>query len=161
MALAALRLNALRTSLAMLGIIIGVGSVIVIVSTANGARARVDAQIAALGTNTLQIMPGSSAVGGVRAGAGTGGPFTVDDVNAIASQVFGVSAITGMIGGPSTLVYGGKNWMTQVQGVDRGFFDVRDWTLDEGRIFDDGEAQTSAKVAILGKSTAKQLFGDG
>src|SRR4029078_3628760 len=101
------------------------------------------------------------AVGGVRAGAGTGGPFTVDDVNAIASQVFGVSAITGMIGGPSTLVYGGKNWMTQVQGVDRGFFDVRDWTLDEGRIFDDGEAQTSAKVAILRKSTAKQLFGDG
>ena len=76
-ALTALRLNALRTALTMLGIVIGVGSVIVMVSTGNGARARVDAQIAALGTNTLQITSGSAAAGRVQGGAGTAAPRSV------------------------------------------------------------------------------------
>jgi putative ABC transport system permease protein len=159
-ALRALRLNALRTILAMLGIIIGVGSVIVMVSTGNGARARVDAQITALGTNTLQIMPGSNAPGGVRGGAGTAQPFTDDVVNAIATQVDGIAAISGMVPGNATLIYAGTNWTTQVNGVDAGFFDVRDWQLDDGRIFTPSEAQTAAKVAILGQSTAAELFGE-
>ncbi len=158
-ALTALRLNLLRTVLAMLGIIIGVGSVIVMVSTGNGARARVDAQIAALGTNTLQITPGSAATGGLRGGAGTASPFTSDDVLAISAQVDGVAAISGIVPGNATLVYGAVNWQSQVNGVDAGYFDVRDWALQDGRIFSPEEAAAAAKVAIVGRSTATTLFG--
>jgi putative ABC transport system permease protein len=159
-ALNALRLNALRTILAMLGIIIGVGSVIVMVSTGNGARARVDAQIAALGTNTLQITSGSAAPGGVRGGAGTASPFTTEDVIAISTQIDGVAAISGVVPGNATLIYGAINWQSQVNGVDEGYFDVRDWPLEDGRIFSPQEAEAAAKVAIVGRSTATTLFGE-
>jgi putative ABC transport system permease protein len=159
-ALRALRLNALRSMLAMLGIIIGVASVIVMVSIGNGAKAKIDAQIAALGTNTLLVVPGSTGFGGRRGGAGTAPPFKVDDVEAIAA-IPSVTAISGVLQGSLTLIFGGVNWVTQVYGVDQGYFDVRDWAVEEGRLFTADEARTGAKVAVLGKSTARELFGDG
>jgi putative ABC transport system permease protein len=160
-ALVALRLNALRTALAMIGIIIGVGSVVVMVSTGNGARVRIDQQVEALGTNMLQVVPGSFPAAGVSGGVGTAGPFTVDDVAAIDAQVSGIAAISAVVSGNTlNVVNGNTNWTTQIFGVDDTYLAVRDWELTDGRIFTPNEAQSAAKVAVLGNTVARELFHD-
>ena len=160
MALVALRRNLLRSLLAMFGIVIGVGSVIIMVAIGNGAKDRVDAQIRALGADTLQITPGSIGVDGRQGGAGTAPPFSEEDVTAIRNQVPGIAAISALVPGNAAITYGAVNWTTQVIGVDQGYFDVRGWGLGEGRVFSPAEALAGAKVAILGRSASKRLFGE-
>jgi putative ABC transport system permease protein len=158
-AIAALKVNALRSFLAMLGVIIGVASVIVMVSVASGASQAIEARIRALGTNLLIISPGSFTSGGRRAGEGTAAALSEGDLKVIRASVPTVAAAAGIIQGPAPLVAGASNWTTQVNGVNEDFLEVRDWALIEGRNFTDAELRAGAKVAILGATTARELFG--
>jgi putative ABC transport system permease protein len=158
-AISALKVNALRSFLAMLGVIIGVGSVIVMVSVANGAGQAIEARIKALGTNVLIVMPGSFTSGGRRAGGGTALALSETDLAAIRARVPTVIAAAGMVTGSAPIIVGDANWTTSVNGVNADYLEVRDWPLAEGRYFTDAELKSGAKVAILGQTTARELFG--
>lgn len=159
-AVGALKVNALRTFLAMLGVIIGVASVIVMVSVANGSRQAIDQAIRSLGTNLLVVSPGSFTSGGRHAGGGTAPALSEGDLMTIRTKVPGVVAGAGMIGGVAPLVAGPKNWTTQVKGVSEEYLEARDWPVAEGRNFTEVEMRYSgAKVVILGATVARELFG--
>jgi putative ABC transport system permease protein len=158
-AIAALKVNALRSFLAMLGVIIGVASVIVMVSVATGAGQAIEQRIRALGTNLLIISPGSFTSGGRRAGEGTAQALSEGDLKMIRARVPGVAAAAGVVSGSAPLVAGASNWTTQVNGVNEEFLEVRDWPLTEGRNFTEAELRAGAKVVILGATTARELFG--
>ena len=159
-AFSALRLNALRSFLAMLGVIIGVASVIVMVSVASGAGQAIEARIKALGTNLLVVSPGSYTSGGRRAGEGTATALSESDLETIREKVPGIVAASGVVNGSAPIVYGNSNWTTSVDGVNLDFLEVRDWALAEGRNFTEAEIRSAAKVLILGATTARELFGD-
>jgi putative ABC transport system permease protein len=158
-AIGALRVNTLRSFLAMLGVIIGVASVIVMVSVATGAGQAIEARIKALGTNVLVVMPGSYTSGGRRSGEGTALALSEDDLAAIRATVPGVAAAAGMVSGSAPVVVGNANWTTSVNGVNEDFLEVRDWPVAEGRSFTEAELRAGAKVTILGATTARELFG--
>ncbi|MGZ8417494.1 MAG: ABC transporter permease [Methyloceanibacter sp.] len=158
-AIAALKVNALRSFLAMLGVIIGVASVIVMVSVATGAGQAIEARIKALGTNVLVVMPGSFTSGGRRSGEGTAVALSENDLAAIRASVPGVTAAAGMVSGSAPVVVGNANWTTSVNGVNEDFLEVRDWPVAEGRSFSEAELRAGAKVVILGATTARELFG--
>ena len=158
-AIAALKVNALRSFLAMLGVIIGVASVIVMVSVATGAGQAIEARIKALGTNVLVVMPGSYTSGGRRSGEGTALALSENDLAAIRASVPGVTAAAGMVSGSAPVVVGNANWTTSVNGVNEDFLEVRDWPVAEGRSFSEAELRAGAKVVILGATTARELFG--
>jgi len=158
-AIAALKVNALRSFLAMLGVIIGVASVIVMVSVANGAGQAIEARIKALGTNVLVVMPGAYTSGGRRSGEGTALALSENDLAAIRTNVPGVTAAAGLVTGSAPVVVGNANWTTSVNGVNEDFLEVRDWPVVEGRGFSDSELRAGAKVVILGATTARELFG--
>jgi putative ABC transport system permease protein len=159
-ALGALRLNALRSFLAMLGVIIGVASVIVMVSVASGAGQAIEARIKALGTNLLVISPGSYTSGGRRAGEGTATALSESDLAVIRTQVLGVAAVAGIVSGSAPVVAGNANWTTSVDGVNEDYLEVRDWPVTEGRNFTPPELRSAAKVVILGATVARELFGE-
>jgi putative ABC transport system permease protein len=143
----------------MLGVIIGVASVIVMVSVATGAGQAIEARIKALGTNVLVVMPGSYTSGGRRSGEGTALALSEDDLAAIRATVPGVAAVAGMVSGSAPVVVGNANWTTSVNGVNEDFLEVRDWPVAEGRSFTEAELRAGAKVTILGATTARELFG--
>ena len=157
----ALRLNALRSFLAMLGVIIGVASVIVMVSVASGAGQAIEDRIKALGTNLLVIQPGSYTSSGRRAGEGTALAPSEADLATIKEKIPGVAAATGVVSGSAPIVFGNTNWTTSIDGVGADFLEVRDWDLTEGRDFTDVERRSAAKLIILGVTAARELFGDG
>ncbi|GJL96925.1 MAG: ABC transporter permease [Hyphobacterium sp.] len=158
-ALISLRVNALRTVLAMLGVIIGVAAVIVMVSVTAGAKQAVEEQIASFGANLLIIRPGSSAFRGRRGGAGTATFMNDADVNAIADEIDGVAAVSGEMSGNATFVVDGVNWTTRIQGVHAAYFETRDWFVESGREFYPEEVQSGARVTMIGQTLARELFG--
>ncbi|HXF53469.1 MAG TPA: ABC transporter permease [Hyphomicrobiaceae bacterium] len=158
-ALTALRANPLRSILTTLGIIIGVGSVIVMVAVGAGARSEVDRRINALGTNMLVVFPGSTRVGGRAGGAGTSLPLAEGDVQAIRERLPEVVAISGYLQGSAPVVRGSGNWVTGVAGVHEAYTEVRDWPLAAGRPFTAQDVRTGARVALLGSTVAEKLFG--
>jgi putative ABC transport system permease protein len=159
-AMEALFSNPMRSLLTMLGIIIGVGSVMVMMSIGEGARAQIEAQISSVGTNMLTLNPGGMNRGGRNQGMGSGRPFSETDVTAIAALPF-VEAATGVLSGQVTAVSDQANWSTSIQGGSAGFFVVNNWKVSEGREFTEQEAQSGAAVIVLGQSTAKNLFPQG
>ena len=158
-ALTALRANMLRSILTTLGIIIGVGSVIVMVAVGSGARSEVDQRINALGTNMLVIFPGSNRVGGRAGGAGTSLPLAEGDMQAIRDKVPEVEAISGYLQGNAPVVRGNGNWTTGVAGVHDTYTKVRDWPVAAGRDFTAEDVRSGARVALLGSTVAAKLFG--
>lgn len=157
----ALRINILRSLLAMLGIIIGVASVIIMVSISTGAKQEVGRLIQGLGTNLLVISPGSSDMGGGRqSGTGTAPPFSDADTLALRQQISGVAAVSGTMRGAVTVVASGINWSTTAYGVNEEYLEVRDWGVNDGRNFSAAEVRAGSKVVMLGKTVAKQLFND-
>jgi putative ABC transport system permease protein len=156
----ALRLNKMRSSLTMLGIIIGVGAVITMIAVGAGAQARVQEQIKSLGSNLMIIIPGSTTASGVRLGAGANQNLTEDDAIAIAREVPEVQAAAPSTRGSGQVIAGNNNWSTQIYGVTPDYFEVREWPLAEGRMFEAAELSGSAKVALIGQTVATQLFGD-
>ena len=158
-AIGALKTNALRSFLAMLGVIIGVASVIVMVSVASGASQAIEQRIRALGTNLLIISPGSFTSGGRRAGEGTAQALSEGDLQLIRTKVPGVAAVAGVVSGQAPVVAGAANWTTSIDGVNEDFLEVRDWALAEGRNFTEAEMRSAAKVVILGATVARELYG--
>jgi putative ABC transport system permease protein len=158
-ALRALRVNKLRSVLTMLGIIIGVGAVIAMVSVGAGAQARVAEQIRALGSNLIIVLPGSSAATGVRLGYGTRPTITQDDAAAIAREIPAVHSTAPSVRGRDTVVWGNMNWSTTIQGTTPDYEETRQWPVQSGRYFGREELESAAKVVLLGQTVAENLFG--
>jgi len=159
-ALRSLRVNKLRTALTMLGIMIGVGAVIAMVSIGSGAQARVAEQIQSLGSNLIIVLSGSSNAAGVRLGQGSQLTITEDDAAAIAREVPVVQVAAPTSRGTAQVVYGNLNWSTQIQGVTADFFEARDWGVDNGRPILSEDVDGATKVALVGQTTAQNLFGE-
>ena len=159
-ALAALRINKLRSALTMLGIIIGVAAVITMVAVGAGAQARVEDQIKSLGSNLIIILSGNFTSGGVRMGSGSQLTITEDDAYALQREVDGVQAAAPMLRGSGQVVFGNNNWSTQIYGVTPEYLEARQWDLASGRAFDPSHVDGAAKVVLLGQTVARTLFGD-
>jgi putative ABC transport system permease protein len=160
-ALVALRVNMLRSMLTMLGIIIGVGAVIAMIAVGAGAQARVAEQIQSLGSNLIIVLPGSLTSGGIRMGHGSRSTVTEDDAAAIQRELPAIQVAAPSTRGTAQVVYGNLNWSTVIQGVTPEFLEARDWPLVAGRAIVPEEVDGAAKVALLGQTTALNLFGDG
>jgi putative ABC transport system permease protein len=156
----ALRANLLRSVLTMLGIIIGVAAVITMVAVGQGATDRVQAQMQALGSNIMLVLPGGVSQAGVRLGAQTRQRLTEDDAQAIAQEVAHVQVAAPTSRTTGQLVVGNTNWGTSILGVTNDYLEARDWPLASGRMFDAAEMAGSAKVAWLGATVVRELFGD-
>ncbi|MGY8985856.1 MAG: ABC transporter permease [Sphingomonadales bacterium] len=158
-AISALRANALRSILTMLGVIIGSASVVTMVAIGDGASNQIEERIASLGTDMMMIFPGSNYRGGRRGGVGSGVAFTDSDVEAT-KNVAGVIAVAGSVTSTAPVIANGKNWITQVRGVNVDYMAIRDWTIDIGRLFTEEEVRRTAKVVLLGQDVANELFGE-
>jgi putative ABC transport system permease protein len=156
-ALVALRLNKMRSFLTMLGIIIGIASVIVMVSVSSGSKAEIEAAIDRLGSNMLSIRPGSHTFGR-RGGSGSADPLTEKHVEGLRNQFDFISAISGQISDTVAVVFGNQNWTTSVEGIHSDYLEVRQWVIEEGRNFTEREIRTGGKVAIVGQDIIEQLF---
>ncbi|MDB5727344.1 MAG: FtsX-like permease family protein [Noviherbaspirillum sp.] len=159
-ALNALRVNKLRSMLTMLGIIIGVAAVITMVAVGAGAQARVEEQIKSLGSNLMMLTPGSSTSSGVRLGAGANENLTEDDAEAIVREIPEVQVAAPFNRGTRQIIAGNSNWATMIYGVYPDYFEARDWPLASGRMFEPAELSGAAKVALVGQTVARELFGD-
>jgi putative ABC transport system permease protein len=159
-ALLALRTNALRSALTMLGIIIGVAAVIAMIAVGKGAQSRVEEQVRSLGANVMVVFPSSQNSGGVRSGSGGVQTLTEDDARAVALEVPEVMFAAPTHRASGQVVFGNQNWFAAVFGVNNDFFEVREWPLVAGRPFEANELASSGKVIILGQTVARQLFGE-
>ena len=157
-ALRALSRNTMRSLLTMLGIVIGVGAVITMVSIGQGAQKLVEEQIQSMGTNILQVWAGSRRFGGIQMGAGTSGTLTEEDILAIERESSVVQAATPIIRSQGQMVFGNQNWFTQIQGVNDKYLRIRAWPIQDGEFFTDGDIQAAARVVVLGKTVADNLF---
>ncbi|MEZ4598589.1 MAG: ABC transporter permease [Syntrophotaleaceae bacterium] len=153
--------NRLRSLLTMLGIIIGVGSVIALVALGEGSQADISAGIAAMGTNLIIVVPESLDANGVRGGAGTSATLSLQDVAAIREGAPAVSNVSAMVRLSEQVVAGNNNWNTTVQGVSETFPAIRNYTVVRGAYFTEREVKTKAKVAVLGQTVVNELFGGG
>ncbi|WP_293662465.1 ABC transporter permease [Rhodoferax sp. OV413] len=152
--------NTLRSFLTMLGIIIGVAAVITMIAVGRGATDRVQEQMKGLGSNIMLVLPGGVSQAGVRLGAQTRQRLTEEDATAIALEIPEVQVAAPTSRTTGQLVYGNTNWGSTIIGVNNDFLEARDWPLAAGRLFDAGELAGSAKVAWIGSTVARELFGD-
>jgi len=157
-ALRALVVNKMRSSLTMLGIIIGVGAVVAMIAVGSGAKQRIEEQIASMGSNLLMVESGSATSGGLHMGAGTTATLTVGDAKAIETEIPGVKYVAPSIRGVAQLVYGNQNWSTGVMGTSPEMIEIRGWVASSGRPFTEQELEGAAKVCVLGKTVADNLF---
>ncbi|HKL50701.1 MAG TPA: ABC transporter permease [Wenzhouxiangellaceae bacterium] len=160
-ALKAIRTNAVRSFLTMLGIIIGIGAAIVSVSISQGAGQQLQEQIQSFGTHVLQVRPGSSFFGGRSRGAGTARPLTDRDVQALGQMNDVIEAVSGRVSAQVTLVNAGSNWPTSVSGVGPDFARIENRDITAGRNFSPAEVRAGDKVAIIGTTIVDELFGGG
>jgi putative ABC transport system permease protein len=156
----ALARNKMRSLLTMLGIIIGVGAVIAMIALGQGARASVQAQIASLGSNVILIFPGTTTQGGVRFGMGTTTTLTEDDATAMRKECPAVALVSETVRAVAQVVYSNQNWSTLIQGASPEYFPIRDWEIQSGTAFTDGDVRGAAKVCVVGQTVATMLFGD-
>ena len=160
-ALRILRRNPLRAGLTMLGIIIGIGAVVAMVSLGQGATASVQAEISSLGTNVLILVPGATTVGGVRGGLGSISTLTVEDAEDIEKRVASVTAVMYATRSVLQVIRDNKNWSTIVLGTTPVFPDIRSWPIAEGNFFTQSDMDSAAKVVVLGKTAVQNLFEAG
>jgi putative ABC transport system permease protein len=157
-ALRALRRNKMRSVLTALGMIIGVGAVIAMVSIGNGAKSQVEASIASLGNNIINVSPGTLTSGGARGGWGSASTLTPEDALAIQQEIAGVVGVSAEVRDRQQVLANGLNWNTSVLGESPDFLSIRAWGLVEGVMFSDLEVRSTAKVAVIGQTVADQLF---
>ena len=156
LALREIRRNVMRSSLTILGIVIGVAAVIIMVTIGNGATARVTEEIASLGSNLLILRPGQRLGPGQRSEAA---PFDIEDVEAIARDIVGVFAVAPSSVQPATAIYGNLNWNTTVTGTDNHYLTVRNHVIASGREFSENELRAGRAICIIGETVRKELFG--
>ena len=158
-ALRALARNKMRSSLTMLGIIIGVGAVIAMVSVGQGAQQQAQQQIAAMGSNMLFVGSGTVTRGGMRMGSGATKTLIYEDMLAILRECPAVKAAAPGSQSSAQVVYGNDNWATQINGTEPQYFDIRTWPFQEGSSFTQGDVDMAANVAVIGETVRKNLFG--
>ncbi len=155
LALREIRRHVLRSMLTILGIVIGVASVIIMVTLGSGATVQVTEQISSLGSNLLMVSPGK------RLGPGrdsTATPFEMADAEAIAREVSSIAAVATSSTKPATAVFGNENWSTTVTGTTNEYLQVRNWSMENGREFTDGELRAGSAVCIIGDTVREKLF---
>ncbi|PKN33756.1 MAG: multidrug ABC transporter substrate-binding protein [Deltaproteobacteria bacterium HGW-Deltaproteobacteria-19] len=155
----ALWVNKMRSSLTMLGIIIGVGAVIAMLAVGTGASRKISQQIASIGSNLIIVIPGSMTQGGVRLGAGAQSTLSREDAEAIGRECPAVQAVSAEMRRAAQVVYGNQNWATAIQGLEPGALEVRDWGLVDGRNFSEQDVRNATKVCLLGQTVVDSLFG--
>jgi putative ABC transport system permease protein len=157
LALRAIRRNLMRSFLTVLGIVIGVGAVITMVTLGNGATRMVSDQISSLGSNLLILRPGQQlGPGRESAGAAT---FRLTDVEALQAQIPSLRAVAPVVSSRVTLVVGSQNWSSQVSGTSNAYFTAGNWKIAAGRSFDEDEETAGKAVCVIGDTVRKQLFG--
>ena len=157
----ALGRNKMRTALTMLGIIIGVGAVILMVSLGQGAQSVLLDRVSSLGSNMIMVMPGSRMSGGASLGMGAASTLTEQDVMAIEREIPTVAAASPSVRASGQLVFGNQNWYTQFQGTNEQFPLIRNWKLSEGEFFTAGDVRSASRVIVLGQTVSKELFQGG
>jgi len=160
-ALRSLAKNKMRTFLTMLGIIIGVGSVIAMLAIGQGSKESIQKQIASLGTNLLTVYPSASMTGGVRLEAGSSIKLTIDDYKSLASRCPAIMYSTPTVRTSGQLIAGSQNWRTSVWGVYPDYFNIRNLDLEKGAVFTMMDDRTANKVCVIGQTVNKYLFGEG
>jgi len=155
----ALERNKMRAALTMLGVIIGVASVIATFAIGEGAKATVQEQIRSLGSNVIMVFSGSTGAGGVRGGIGTLQGLTPEDARAIQQECPSVKIASPTIRTMAQVVAAEQNWNTLIQGGDENYLTVREWPVESGRAFTISDVRAAAKVCLLGTSVARELFG--
>ena len=156
----ALRVNKMRSALTMLGIVIGVGAVIAMLSVGTGASTQISEQISSMGSNLIMILPGATTTGGVRMGMGSQPTLTLGDAEAIQKESSAVSDVAPVLNGVAQIVSGNQNWSTGVVGTTPSMLSVRDWNLSSGRPFTEQDVKSATKVCLLGQTVVDNIFGD-
>jgi putative ABC transport system permease protein len=154
----ALRRNKMRSLLTMLGVIIGVGSVIASVSITTGATKQVEDKVSSLGQNIITVFSGNFSSAGMKGGWGSASTLLVDDARAIQNEVANVVAVSPEVRDREQVLADGQNWNTQVMGESPDYPQIRDWNMAEGAMFTDADVRSIAKVAVIGKTVVDQLF---
>ena len=160
-AMNALRRNKMRSFLTMLGIIIGVASVITMLAIGQGSKKSIEDQISSMGSNMLFVMPGTMRMGGVQQGSASSQRLTVADMNAIKTGCDAIVAVSPEVRSSGQAVYGSSNWPTTIYGGNEEYLQIRSWSIVSGRNITDSEAKGSAKVCLIGRTVADELFGEG
>ncbi len=158
-ALRAIRRNALRASLTVLGILIGVAAVVTSTALGEGARRNVTSQIESIGSNFIIIWPERALASGARTATGTGPRLTEEDGLAIKHEDVSVAAISPVLGTRAQIVHGDRNWSTWTQGVTLDYFTVRGWKLERGSLWTEADETGKSKVCVIGTTVERELFG--
>jgi len=156
LAVQAITRNAMRSFLTLLGIVIGVGAVIAMVTIGNGTTAKVEADMAKLGSNLLFVRPGQFGPGRSSARARS---FNARDIAELRNQLTDAKAVAPVSRGSNTVVYGSENRSVQIAGTDNAYFITQDLELKEGRRFLEGEIRSGQAVCLIGETTREELFG--
>ena len=154
----ALLRNKMRSFLTALGIIIGVGAVIAMVSIGEGAKAQVEASFASMGSDLLIVLPGSTSAGGVQGGFGSASTLSWDDLRAMGTELSSVRAVAPALRSNQQVVSEEQNWTTSVTGTSLEYFDIRTWPIARGALFSAADIEAGAKVVLLGQSVAQKLW---
>jgi putative ABC transport system permease protein len=160
-AIKALGNNKFRSFLSMLGIIIGVAAVIVMMAIGQGSKESVKANISQMGTNIIMIRPGADMRGGVRQDPSAMQTLKMDDYNAIKNDTKYILYVSPEVSASGQAIYGANNTNTSAYGVDPAYLDIKQWQVEDGAVFTDVDIQSSAKVCLIGKTVADELFPDG
>ena len=159
-AIKALQRNKFRSFLTMLGIIIGVASVIAMLAIGMGSKSSIQEEMSEMGTNMIFVMPGDDRPGGVRMSHDEMQSMKLTDVEAIRERCSAVSAVSPVVNSGGQAVNGNKNWPTSIYGVNNEYLDIRKYTIASGRNFTDREIRSFAKVCLIGQTVAENLFGE-
>lgn len=159
-AVRALLRNKMRAFLTMLGIIIGVGSVIAMLAIGEGSKARIQQEMSSMGTNMVMVMPNFQSRGGVSLGASGSMALKYNDVVAIRNEATAVAAVSPTINANGQIIYGNQNTQTSIYGVSEEYLTIRKMEIGSGRIFTSAETRSMAKVCILGKTVVDNIFGE-
>jgi putative ABC transport system permease protein len=142
----------------MLGIIIGVGAVIAMVSIGQGAQSMVQNQINSMGSNMLYVMPGNVMQNGASLGSGAASTLTDEDIAEMVREIPSIASASPMVRSSGQLVFGNQNWFVQIQGANEKFPEIRSWNIDRGEFFTEADVRSGARVIVLGKTVADRLF---
>jgi putative ABC transport system permease protein len=153
-----IRRNVLRSFLTILGVVIGVAAVITLVTIGGGVTAKVKEDLSRLGSNLLMVRPGQFR--GPGSGSIDAKALTTDDVAAIKRQIGSLKAVAPVSSKTITAIFGNTNWSTSATGSNNDYFTVKDWSLQEGRLFTENELRSGKAVGIIGQTVRKELFGE-
>jgi putative ABC transport system permease protein len=158
-ALDSILIHKLRSFLTVLGIIIGVSSVIIMVAIGNGAKLEIEKQISSIGSNLIIVLPGATSSGGVRFGTGTQMTLTIQDAESLKKESPYIEDTTFSIHEVLQVVYKNMNWSSLVRGTNTSFFRIQEWELERGRFFNEEDIKSGNRVAVIGYTVVKNLFG--